>query len=242
MSNSRPTLLVFTLGAMAEQRRRPLLTADHAALEVELRRVCLDRLLQAGREIGCRTVVASTEPIPGVRGVRFQGHGDFAARLRRVVAPIETSALNPLVLVGTDIPDLGAPQIRSAIDSLQGEQNRVVVGPSPDGGLYLLAASRPIEDVLGEVPWQRPDTRRRLLAAFRARGFEIVELEPLRDLDAPRDLEIWLSGKSTVGGLEDIRRRLRRALALDRQGLAYTPPPALLPFWVECQAGRAPPA
>lgn len=242
MPTSRPTLLVFTLGAAGEQRRHPLLRPAHVDTERELRRGCLDRLLCAGRATGCKTVVASDRPIAGVEGFTDQGRGDFGSRLRMAMASIPTSPDSPLILVGTDIPDLGYRQIKATIKSLEVHANRVVVGPSPDGGLYLLAASRPLDDLLSEIPWQRPDTRRHLLAALRAHGFEVVELEPLQDLDEPSDLEAWLAAKPGTEIFASLRRRLRRLLAYARRLPRIEAPAPLLPLWVEAQAGRSPPA
>ncbi len=245
MSTLRPTLLVFTLGAAGEQRRHPLLSEKHASFEFELRQACLVRLLSAGQTTGCRTVVASARPMPGIDlidGVTDQGQGDFASRLRQAMASIQTSAARPLIVVGTDIPDLGQRQIQATIDSLGEHPERVVVGPSPDGGLYLLASSFPLDEVLADIPWQRPDTRRRLLAALRFRGFEIVELEPLQDLDEPRDLEIWLASRPDSKTFAVLRRRLGLLLAVSKRAPWAEAPAPLLPLWVEAQSGRAPPA
>jgi len=117
-----------------------------------------------------------------------------------------------------------------------------VVGPSLDGGFYLLASSAPLDDVLRSVRWCGGDARRSLLAALERTGRRVVLLAPLADLDTPADLERWVaSGPVPAAELGDRRRSLRRLLSRRRRPLriereAVPPSPVVLP-----RSGRAPP-
>jgi hypothetical protein len=205
--NAAPTLLVFTLGATRESARRRLLPAGLQGMEVGLRQACFDAALAAGRACGCRLAVCSPE-----RGRLPEGvEGACAAARRR--------RRGPLVVVGTDVPGLADRHLREALTLLDGDPRRVVLGPSPDGGVYLLAAAAPLPP-LADVRWCRPSTLADLARVLAAAGREVVLLEPLADLDRPADLDRFLSGRR--------RRRPARAAspAPARREAAPEPAPA----------------
>lgn len=190
----QPTLLVFTLGATAESRRRPLLgaagTGRGGARERDLRHACFEAVVASGRAAGCRVVVSCPEepadpPLPWLP----QRGAGFGERLAGAVGELEAGpAAGPLVVVGTDTPEMGTGEIERALELLGDGSRRVVLGPSPDGGIYLLAASEPVAQLLSGVSWCRRSTRRGLAETLERAGFEVVELAPLADLDGPTDL------------------------------------------------------
>jgi len=194
-----PTLLVFTLGAKQESRRRQLLPAAFNPIEDLFHQTCLDIALAAGRAAGCRLEVSSPLKLslPADVHHREQSGGDFGSRLEQATSKaFEDNGLGPLLLVGSDVPELDAAHLRSALQGLQEDPDRVVVGPSPDGGLYLLATSRPLEGVLTQVKWRCRGTLRSLKRALRRQGRPFSLLPPLVDLDRRADLEKWLSKSS----------------------------------------------
>jgi len=239
-----PTLLVFTLGADRERARRSLLPHELRALELGVRQGCLETALAAGRACGCRLEVCSPSPIalsPDVQNVAQEGP-DFGSRLERAMLAAFGRGADPVVIVGTDVPGLAARHVSRALALLADDPGAVVIGPSPDGGFYLLALRRPIAGLGTATRWCRRDTRRGLLRALRAAGREVVLLEPLADLDRRADLEGWLAVKP---GREDrwrgLSRLLRRLLA---QGLQPLMPRSLgrpRPAAAAAVSGRSPP-
>lgn len=238
MRSGSPTLLVFTLGPGAESARRRLLPATLRGVEAEVWRGCLSAALEAGRAVGCELGVCSPAPLdlPGdARHVPQTGDG-FGSRLERAMA---RSFPGPVLVVGTDVPGLATRHLADALSLLAEDPDRVVLGPSPDGGLYLLAASRPIAGLAGATRWCRRDTLRGLLRALRAAGRPVVLLEPLADLDRRADLETWAAGRDArwQGLIRLLRRLLSRLRRPAVPRLAGRPRPALVPV----RAGRAPP-
>jgi len=239
-----PTLLVFTLGADRESARRSLLPHGLRDLEVGVRRGCLETALAAGRACGCRLEVCSPSPIALPEEVRnvAQAGPDFGSRLERAMLDAFARGAGPLVIVGTDVPDLAARQVSRALALLADDPDAVVIGPSPDGGFYLLALRRPIAALAAATRWCRGDTRRGLLRALQTAGRAVVLLEPLADLDRRADLESWLAAKP---GRElhwlRLSRLLRRLLA---EGLRPFMPRSLgrpRPAMTGTLTGRSPP-
>jgi 2-phospho-L-lactate guanylyltransferase (CobY/MobA/RfbA family) len=215
----RATLLVFTLDAAAERARRRLLPDRLGSWELALYRDCLDTALEAGRANGCDLRVCAPRRLPlsaDVAQFGQRGRG-FGNRLRHAVARQPPSSERPLVVVGSDAPGLEPRHVAAAIDRLGRRPDRLVIGPSPDGGFYLLAAARPVDELLAEVTWRRSDTLASLLAAAWKRGIEVTLLAPLADLDRAADLDGLLRRRRApslpwLRHLAALLRRLRRPL------------------------------
>ncbi len=198
MTPHRPTLLIFTLGASYEARRRRLLPASHERLERRLHQALLDNALDAGRDAGCLLEVATPLDLdlPADAHQSPQQGSSFGDRLARAWQAAFEAHGGPLLLVGSDLPGLTARPLRRAQALLAEDPERVVLGPSPDGGFYLLAAARPLGDALDAVCWCNRHTLRTLRRALEHAGRPVVLLAPLADLDQRRDLERWLAQSS----------------------------------------------
>jgi glycosyltransferase A (GT-A) superfamily protein (DUF2064 family) len=245
-----PTLLVFTLGPDAESRRHRLLPERWRGAEVRFRRSCLDRVMEAGHRAGFRVEVSSPRS-PEALGVapgtavdhRPQRGGSFGGRLDRALAECLEQHGGPVVVVGTDVPGLAARHLEQALARLGDDPDRVVVGPSPDGGFYLLAARRPIDGLGSAVHWCCGRTLETLLEALTGAGRPVVLLEPLTDLDRPADLERWLAGCDGAPD-EDLRAAvgpLRRILAILRRPRVHGGVSILRPTLALTTPGRGPP-
>jgi Uncharacterized protein conserved in bacteria (DUF2064) len=235
-----PTLLVFTLGAVRESARHALLPEGLKDLERGLRRGCLETALEAGRASGCRLEVCSPSPLalpPDVFHAPQAGSG-FGPRLEQAMLDAFERGTGPLLVVGTDVPGLAGGHLARALTLLQDDPDRVVLGPSPDGGFYLLASSRPIPGLANAARWCRRDTLRSLLSSLRALGRPVILLDPLADLDRPADLERWLAHaderwRALVGLLQEALCDLRRPLD--------APSTRPFPAFATHLAGRSPP-
>ncbi len=164
----------------------------------------------------------------------------FGARLADALRQVPRGG--PVLVVGTDSPGLGAEHLRQALEHLDRDPEGVVIGPSPDGGFYLLAAARPLEAELAEVRWCRSDTLETLLARLSASGRPVIMLEPLRDLDRRADLELWLSREARhLPAWRRLARELLRALAGLRRPFSTADVARLSPALVSSPPGRGPP-
>ncbi len=240
----QPTLLVFTLGAAVESRRRRLLPDSLGRAERRLHQKCLDEILEAGRSEGFRLEVSCPGPLQlpsDAQRVSQQG-ASFGQRLVGALADGFRRNGSPLFLVGSDVPDLQAKHLRLAAEHLKKAPEGVVIGPSPDGGIYLLASNQPLGELLLRVRWCRSDCRQSLLQELHEAGLTPILLEPLSDLDRPADLEQFLAASGSprhpwqlwLSPLKSLLASLRRPLPsfFDR-------PPTPVP--VPVRSGRAPP-
>jgi glycosyltransferase A (GT-A) superfamily protein (DUF2064 family) len=220
------TLLVFTLGARGEGRRKRLLPAALRDRETALYRACFEEALAAGRGAGCRLEVCSPADVElpdDALAVGQAGRG-FGERFAGAFDSALARSAGPVVAVGTDTPGLAREHVERALTLLDSaaagrtaprdaERDTVVIGPSPDGGLYLLASSRPLGDLLRRVRWCRGTTLAQLRRQLHRAGLEVVLLDPLADLDRRQDLERWVahSWRYRRSGLRAPSRAIERA-------------------------------
>ncbi|MBK1668522.1 hypothetical protein CKO28_10810 [Rhodovibrio sodomensis] len=114
-----------------------------------------------------------------------QGPGDLGRRMAR---PMATLPPGPVVLVGSDIPDLGPAQVAAAFAGLDGGD--AVLGPADDGGYWLVglgARARKRPPFKG-VRWSGPHALRDTIANLDRAGLGWRTLETLSDVDAAGDL------------------------------------------------------
>lgn len=77
-----------------------------------------------------------------------QGEGTLGGRMRRVIEPfVERGA----VLIGTDTPSIPVSLLRRSLTLLR--RAPVVIGPSLDGGYYLLGMRGTMPDIFRGVRW-----------------------------------------------------------------------------------------
>lgn len=120
-----------------------------------------------------------------------QGGGDLGDRMDRVMRTVPPG---PVVIIGTDIPDIEPRHIADAYARLGDHQ--AVFGPADDGGYWLIGLRRrPYTPRLaGPVRWSTEhalaDTRR-LLGA----GVTTAMLETLTDVDDGAGLARWQNAR-----------------------------------------------
>jgi rSAM/selenodomain-associated transferase 1 len=109
-----------------------------------------------------------------------QGRGDLGRRMARALA-----AAPEAVVVGSDIPGLGAADVAAAFRALGRAQ--AVFGPAEDGGYWLvgLGPRRPARPFAG-VRWSTEHALADTLRNFAGR--RVALLRRLRDVDTAEDL------------------------------------------------------
>lgn len=114
--------------------------------------------------------------------VRSQPTNDLGANL---VAATRVARM-PVVVIGTDSPDLPTAYIDGAFDALGGVD--VVVGPTFDGGYYLIGLAEPCDSVFGGIDWGTDRVFAQTLSRCDEFGLRVAVLPFWYDLDEVADL------------------------------------------------------
>ncbi len=111
---------------------------------------------------------------------------DLGARLEQMFEELLGGPDDRVVVVGTDCPELSTTVMNAAF--IQLSVRDLVLGPTPDGGYYLLGLSRRAPEILRDVSWGSDQVLAQTLERARATGLTTAVLEPLADVDTPADL------------------------------------------------------
>ncbi|WP_462322853.1 TIGR04282 family arsenosugar biosynthesis glycosyltransferase [Halochromatium sp.] len=121
--------------------------------------------------------------------LQTQFGADLGERMLAATAAALASA-EPVLLIGTDCPDLDADYLQQALAALA--RRPAVLGPANDGGYVLLGLRRSTAPVLpalfAPMPWGSDQVAAMTRERMRAAGLEWTELPTLTDIDRPEDL------------------------------------------------------
>ena len=115
--------------------------------------------------------------------LRPQASGDLGTRLAAAAHAVPPG--RGWLVIGADSPRLDAALLREAAAIIA--RDEIVLGPSRDGGYYLLGGPTPLPDLFSAMPWGTS----RVLGETRARLVHVKapwhELVTLRDVDTAED-------------------------------------------------------
>jgi glycosyltransferase A (GT-A) superfamily protein (DUF2064 family) len=116
-----------------------------------------------------------------------QGRGDLGARMQRA---LRAFAPAPVVVVGSDIPDLAPRHVAAAFRGLAAAD--VVIGPADDGGYWLIGmrGARRLHRPFAGVRWSGPHALADTVAALGPQA-RVAYAATLADVDDAAALTRW---------------------------------------------------
>jgi rSAM/selenodomain-associated transferase 1 len=178
----------------AKTRLVPPLSPDAAAL---LYRAFLLDTLALGVGLGWEAVtlvhpagadqaVALEELLPPtVRRAPQTGHG-LGDALAGAFASHFREDFSPVVLMASDSPSLPRASVQAAADALA--THDISIGPTEDGGYYLIGLRHPCPDVFAHIDWSTPRVLEQTLAIASRLSLRVFTLPTWFDVDGPTDL------------------------------------------------------
>lgn len=187
-AGSTKTRLIPSLGAAGAAKLQQKLT-EHVFLEARR----LEENLQVAIEVhycgGTRKKMSAwLGPCTLVR----QAAGDIGARMAAAFSHTFAAGTQKAILVGSDIPDISTRLLQQAFRSLSTAD--VVLGPSHDGGYYLIGFTASEVHTLLPLLFEKMSWSTKTLFAvtmnrLKAAGYTVATLPRLTDIDRPDDLD-----------------------------------------------------
>jgi rSAM/selenodomain-associated transferase 1 len=113
---------------------------------------------------------------------------DLGARMRRALSDLlAIEDIGRAMLIGTDAPQLNRDTFRQAASAL--EEHDLVLGPTVDGGYYLIGVREIRQELFEDVRWGTSSVLARTLEIAEEIGLSVLRLEEMRDLDDADDLK-----------------------------------------------------
>jgi hypothetical protein len=113
--------------------------------------------------------------------VRQQGH-DLGARLDNALTHYLHTGCERVAIMNSDGPTLPVDHLIAAFEALS-DRTEVVLGPSDDGGYYLIGLRRPAPRLLREVRMSTPFVTADTLALAEEEGLHVALLPAWYDVD-----------------------------------------------------------
>jgi rSAM/selenodomain-associated transferase 1 len=130
-------------------------------------------LAEVARRCGARIVV--------------QPEGDLGHRLQHIFEAEFSRGARSVCAIGSDSPTLPRHLVDHAFRALTWE--RVVLGPTFDGGYWIAGAQRPAPDMFSGIPWSTETVLRETLALLEGQGISGHLLPFWYDVDEDEDLK-----------------------------------------------------
>jgi hypothetical protein len=136
---------------------------------------------------------------PGLRLIPQRG-GDLGSRLLNTLDVLLQDGHTAAVAIDSDTPNLPTAFLGQAVDIFTSSPTDVVLGPSDDGGYYLIGLRHAWPALFERMPWSTADVLAETTRRAESAGLRVVCLPPWFDVDTPQDLERLIAA---LGGNDD---------------------------------------
>ena len=119
--------------------------------------------------------------------IQQQGR-DLGARLLSTFEQLFNLGYELALAIDSDTPTLPTAYLERALDLLTNTGIDVVLGPSEDGGYYLIGLRRPYRELFEGIAWSTSHVLSQTLQRSQEQRLQVACLDPWYDVDTPDDL------------------------------------------------------
>lgn len=130
-------------------------------------------------------------------------------RLLNAAAELLSSGFDSVCLINSDSPTLPREILRSAASLLAEDGDRVVLGPSQDGGYYLIGLKHPHRSLFERIVWSTPDVLAHTIERAAAMNLPIKLLPMWYDVDDAETLRLLCEELSLLPDGDQTRAQFR---------------------------------
>jgi len=116
----------------------------------------------------------------------------LGARMHGIFVDLLSAGYRSVVVVGSDVPGVNAGSAGHAFSLLEAGEDRVVLGPSDDGGYYLIGLRTPLVGLFEGIAWSTPEVLAQTLERAAALDAGVATIASCYDVDVIEDLvRLW---------------------------------------------------
>jgi rSAM/selenodomain-associated transferase 1 len=178
-------------------RLSPPLTLDQtAALNIRFLRDTTENLASIPNSAGLLsyTPVGDEALFNGLLPLTFalvpQRGDSFGERLLAAAQDILAIGYGSVCLIDSDSPTVPAAAYCQAVEALHAPGDRIVIGPSHDGGYYLIGLKRGHAEPFQRIPWSTPAVLEETLDRCREASLDVLLLPTWYDVDDAQTLSL----------------------------------------------------
>jgi len=124
--------------------------------------------------------------ISGIKEAFPQTQGDLGQRLIEATNYVFSKGFTKMLVIGGDCPELQPTRIQEASQALDSAD--VCIGPTDDGGYYLIGLKKPTKELFTGIDWSTERVFQQTYAATLKTGATVCVLPQGRDVDLWEDL------------------------------------------------------
>ena len=126
---------------------------------------------------------AYTDILPADFSLLPQRGDEFGERLYFAVEDLFKCGFDSLCLIDSDSPTVPAENFEQAVELLSTSEDRVVLGPSDDGGYYLIGVKKPHRHLFEQIDWSTERVLNQTMQRATEIGIEVKLLPTGYDVD-----------------------------------------------------------
>ncbi len=174
----------------------PLTLEESAALNICFLKDTAENLAMVGGAAGlvCYTPVGDETAFDGLLPQEFaligQRGDKFGERLLAAAEDILACGYGAVCLIDSDSPTVPAAAFEAAVATLAREGDHVVLGPSDDGGYYLIGLKQAHAALFERITWSTASVMAETVERAGEAGLEVVLLPMWYDVDDATTLKI----------------------------------------------------
>jgi uncharacterized protein len=126
---------------------------------------------------------AYTDVLPADFSLLPQRGDEFGERLFFTVEDLFKCGFDSMCLIDSDSPTVPAENFEQAVELLSASEDRVVLGPSDDGGYYLIGVKKPHRHLFEQIDWSTERVLNQTMQRATEIGIEVKLLPTGYDVD-----------------------------------------------------------
>jgi rSAM/selenodomain-associated transferase 1 len=138
--------------------------------------------------------------------IRVQAEGDLGEKMRNAFMNGFHQGYKKIIIIGSDLPVLTSQHISTAFQELQ--RVDLIVGPSTDGGYYLIGLNKPFPGLFKKISWSTSQVLHQTLNRAEKSSMTVQLLKEMRDVDDFQDLKFLLNNQQNTILLPTLSRTI----------------------------------